>query len=174
MKLALPLALILALAPAATADTIILKKGKKITGVVVSRNDGSVVVINPFNSRHPEMSWEIPEKNRIPAEKVAEVIAVGPPIMMKFCAKVAEEHGAKVLVSLNPIMIDGTGMCGGCRVTLGDDVKFACVDGPCFDGTKIDWDEMMTRLGAYEAEERVAMDHWCRIREGAAAEGRQA
>ena len=103
--------------------------------------------------------------------EVAEVIAVGPPIMMKFCAKVAEEHGAKVLVSLNPIMIDGTGMCGGCRVSVGDEVKFACVDGPCFDGTKIDWDEMMSRLAAYVEQERVAWDHWCRLREKTTAEG---
>ncbi len=105
---------------------------------------------------------------------VAEVIAVGPPIMMKFCTLTALEHDAPVLVSLNPIMIDGTGMCGGCRVSLGDEVKFACVDGPCFDGAKIDWEEMMTRLGAYKAEEKEAMDHWCRIRDGAAAEGKKA
>ena len=105
---------------------------------------------------------------------VAEVIAVGPPIMMKFCSLTAQEHGAPVLVSLNPIMIDGTGMCGGCRVSIGDDVKFACVDGPCFDGTKVDWEEMIARLGAYKAEEKEAMDHWCRIRGGAAAEGSKA
>ncbi|MHC4473488.1 MAG: sulfide/dihydroorotate dehydrogenase-like FAD/NAD-binding protein [Planctomycetota bacterium] len=103
--------------------------------------------------------------------EVAEVIAVGPPIMMKFCSKVAVEHGAKVLVSLNPIMIDGTGMCGGCRVTLGEDVKFACVDGPCFDGAEIDWDEMMSRLAAYVEEERDAWDHWCKLRESMTAEG---
>ncbi len=96
--------------------------------------------------------------------KVAEVIAVGPPIMMKFCTKVAAARGAPVLVSLNPIMIDGTGMCGGCRVTLGEDTKFACVDGPCFDGTKIDWDEMMTRLRTFGAEEKVAREHYCRVR----------
>jgi ferredoxin--NADP+ reductase len=103
--------------------------------------------------------------------EVAEVIAVGPPIMMKFCCKVAVDHGAKVVVSLNPIMIDGTGMCGGCRVTLGDEVRFACVDGPCFDGSKIDWDEMMSRLATYEEEERAAMDHWCRLKEARATRG---
>ena len=105
--------------------------------------------------------------------KVAEVIAVGPPIMMKFCSLTAMKHGAPVLVSLNPIMIDGTGMCGGCRVTVGEKSKFACVDGPCFDGAKIDWDEMIARLGTYRAEEKEAMDHWCRIRETSAAEGRR-
>jgi ferredoxin/flavodoxin---NADP+ reductase len=104
--------------------------------------------------------------------KVAEVIAVGPPIMMKFCSLTAQKHGAPVLVSLNPIMIDGTGMCGGCRVSLADEVKFACVDGPCFDGTKIDWEEMITRLGAYKDEEKEAMDHWCRIRDGGSEGGK--
>ena len=104
--------------------------------------------------------------------KVEEVIAVGPPIMMKFCSRVATELGADVLVSLNPIMIDGTGMCGGCRVTVGGDVQFACVDGPCFDGAKIDWDEMTTRLKAYEDEERVARDHWCRM-QAAETEGKR-
>ncbi len=96
--------------------------------------------------------------------EVAEVIAVGPPVMMKFCSKVAVEHGAPILVSLNPIMIDGTGMCGGCRVTVGSATRFACVDGPCFDGSEIDWDEMITRLKTYEEEERIAREHWCRLR----------
>jgi ferredoxin--NADP+ reductase len=100
------------------------------------------------------------------AEKdgVAEVIAVGPPIMMKFCTKVAVEYGAKILVSLNPIMIDGTGMCGGCRVSSGGKVKFACVDGPCFDGTGIEWDELIGRLQAYTQEEHAALEHYCKLR----------
>jgi ferredoxin/flavodoxin---NADP+ reductase len=97
-------------------------------------------------------------------DAVAEVIAVGPPIMMKFCSAVAVLHKAEVIVSLNPIMIDGTGMCGGCRVSVGGEAKFACVDGPCFDGAKIDWEEMMTRLAAYREPERAAMEHWCNIR----------
>ena len=101
--------------------------------------------------------------------EVAEVIAVGPAIMMKFCSQVAVEHGAKVLVSLNPIMIDGTGMCGGCRVSLDGEAKFACVDGPVFDGARIDWDEMAGRLGTYRKEEREAMDHWCRLHKKASA-----
>jgi ferredoxin--NADP+ reductase len=97
--------------------------------------------------------------------EVAEVIAVGPPVMMKFCSRVCVEHGAKVLVSLNPIMIDGTGMCGGCRVSVGGEARFACVDGPCFDGAAIDWDEMESRLGTYRVEEKEAFDHWCRLRD---------
>ncbi len=78
--------------------------------------------------------------------------------------------GAKVLVSLNPIMIDGTGMCGGCRVTVGEDTKFACVDGPCFDGALIDWDEMIARLGTYAEEEKIARDHYCECKKARKSE----
>ena len=77
------------------------------------------------------------------------VVAIGPVPMMKFVSKLTEEYGVKTIVSLNPIMVDGTGMCGGCRVTVGDQTKFACVDGPEFDGHKVDYDELMLRLQAY-------------------------
>ena len=92
------------------------------------------------------------------------VIAIGPIIMMKFVCKTTEPYGIKTLVSLNPIMIDGTGMCGGCRVSVGGEVKFACVDGPDFDGHQVDFDELMTRNGAYkEQETQVRRDHACRL-----------
>jgi len=84
-------------------------------------------------------------------------VAIGPPIMMKFCAATTRPYGVKTLVSLNTIMIDGTGMCGGCRVTVGGETKFVCVDGPEFDGHQVDFDNMMTRLGAYR--QREAIDH---------------
>ncbi|MCX7775809.1 MAG: sulfide/dihydroorotate dehydrogenase-like FAD/NAD-binding protein [Spirochaetaceae bacterium] len=84
------------------------------------------------------------------------VVAIGPPIMMKFCAQTTRPFGVKTLVSLNTIMIDGTGMCGGCRVTVGDKVKFVCVDGPEFDGHLVDWDNMLSRLGAYRQQEQTA------------------
>lgn len=77
------------------------------------------------------------------------VIAIGPIPMMKFVSKVTEPYNIKTLVSLNPIMIDGTGMCGGCRVTVGGEIKFACVDGPDFDGHKVDYDELMKRNSTY-------------------------
>ncbi len=77
---------------------------------------------------------------------VAECVAIGPPVMMKFVSLLTKELGIPTVVSLNPIMIDGTGMCGGCRVMVGDKVKFACVDGPEFDGHKVDFDGMITRL----------------------------
>jgi NAD(P)H-flavin reductase len=99
---------------------------------------------------------------------IDEVVAIGPPIMMKACAETTRPHNIKTTVSLNPIMVDGTGMCGGCRVKLGDQVKFACVDGPDFDGHKVDFDDMMRRLRRYAAEEKVALERWsenCRMAE---------
>lgn len=81
------------------------------------------------------------------------VVAIGPPIMMKFCAATTRPYDVPTVVSLNTIMIDGTGMCGGCRVTVGDETKFVCVDGPEFDGHRVDFDNMMQRLGAYKKQE---------------------
>ena len=98
---------------------------------------------------------------------IDEVVAIGPPIMMKGCAEATRASGIKTIVSLNPVMVDGTGMCGGCRVKVGDQVKFACVDGPDFDGHKVDFDDLMSRLVRYRRTEREAMERWqetCRIR----------
>ncbi|MCE5257394.1 MAG: sulfide/dihydroorotate dehydrogenase-like FAD/NAD-binding protein [Spirochaetaceae bacterium] len=86
------------------------------------------------------------------------VVAIGPPIMMKFCAETTRPFGIKTLASLNTIMIDGTGMCGGCRVSVGGQTKFVCVDGPEFDAHQVDWAQMMTRLGAYKTQEKAAHD----------------
>jgi NAD(P)H-flavin reductase len=97
---------------------------------------------------------------------IDEVVAIGPPIMMKACAETTRPHAIKTVVSLNPIMVDGTGMCGGCRVKIGDEVKFACVDGPDFDGHKVDFNDLMTRLRRYTEEEKSALHRWsesCRI-----------
>ena len=93
-----------------------------------------------------------------------EVLAIGPIPMMKFVSKTTEPFGVKTIVSLNPIMVDGTGMCGGCRVTVGGEVKFACVDGPDFDGHQVDYNELMSRNGIYrDREAQVAQDHVCRM-----------
>jgi len=97
-------------------------------------------------------------------------VAIGPPIMMKFCAETTRPFSVKTLVSLNTIMIDGTGMCGGCRVTVGDETKFVCVDGPEFDGHLVDFDNMMRRLGAYKKEED-ADHHRCHMELGIASSG---
>jgi ferredoxin--NADP+ reductase len=89
-------------------------------------------------------------------------VAIGPPVMMKFCVKTAGEFGVPIMVSLNTIMIDGTGMCGGCRVTVGGKTRFVCVDGPEFDGREVDFENMMTRMRAFkEREDRDR--HRCRL-----------
>lgn len=93
---------------------------------------------------------------------VSEVVAIGPPIMMKFCAKTTEPFKVPTVVSLNTIMVDGTGMCGGCRVTVGGETKFVCVDGPEFDGHKVDFDNMMLRLGSYKNQEEKKV-HACKL-----------
>ncbi|MBQ6847296.1 MAG: sulfide/dihydroorotate dehydrogenase-like FAD/NAD-binding protein [Clostridia bacterium] len=97
--------------------------------------------------------------NLISKDSYDLVIAIGPVLMMKNVAKTTEEQKIKTIVSLNPIMIDGTGMCGGCRVTVGGEVKFACVDGPDFDGHLVDFDELMRRNSLYKQEEA----HACRL-----------
>jgi len=88
------------------------------------------------------------------------VVAIGPPIMMKFCAETTRPYEVKTLVSLNTIMIDGTGMCGGCRVTVGDQTKFVCVDGPEFDGHQVDWDLLFARQRIYLDEEKLSFNQW--------------
>jgi sulfide dehydrogenase subunit beta len=100
---------------------------------------------------------------------IDELVAIGPPIMMKGCAEATRPHGIKTIVSLNPVMVDGTGMCGGCRVKIGETIKFACVDGPDFDGHQVDFGDLMARLGRYRPTEREALARWeadeaCRIR----------
>ena len=93
-----------------------------------------------------------------------EIFAIGPAIMMKFVSKTTEPYGIPTTVSMSPIMVDGTGMCGGCRVTVGGEVKFACVDGPDFDGHKVDYAELMNRNGVYrEREAEVRQTHKCRL-----------
>jgi NAD(P)H-flavin reductase len=97
---------------------------------------------------------------------IDEVIAIGPPIMMKACAEVTRPRGIRTVVSLNPVMVDGTGMCGGCRVKIGDGIKFACVDGPDFDAHQVDFDDLMARLARFRPTEQEALRKWeesCRM-----------
>ena len=96
-------------------------------------------------------------------EQYDEVIAIGPLIMMKFVCKLTESYGIKTVVSMNPIMIDGTGMCGGCRLTVGGETKFACVDGPEFDGHLVDFDEAMARGAMYRDFELHAREETCNL-----------
>lgn len=95
--------------------------------------------------------------------KYDAVVAIGPVPMMKFVCDVTKPHDIKTIVSLNPIMVDGTGMCGGCRVTVGGETKYACVDGPDFDGHQVDFEELMRRNSSYKTNER---EHVCRLTGG--------
>jgi len=97
-----------------------------------------------------------PLKRFAEARAIDAAFAVGPAIMMKFCAATAAEHGVPITVSLNPIMVDGTGMCGACRVSVGNETRFGCVDGPDFDGHAVDWEELMSRQRIYNDAEREA------------------
>jgi ferredoxin--NADP+ reductase len=92
--------------------------------------------------------------------KPALVVAIGPPIMMKFCAETSRPFGVKTIVSLNTIMIDGTGMCGGCRVKVGEQTLFTCVDGPEFDGHLVDWDTVLARQKIYTDAEKCSLDRY--------------
>ncbi len=93
-------------------------------------------------------------------EHVDKVFAIGPPIMMKFCCLMAQKYNVPVEVSLNTIMVDGTGMCGACRLSIGGQTKFVCIDGPEFDGSLVDWDEMFKRMGTFRDAEREEMEHY--------------
>ena len=96
-----------------------------------------------------------------------EVVAIGPGMMMKFVSLATKPYNIKTVVSLNPIMIDGTGMCGGCRVSVGGETKFACVDGPEFDGHLVDWDELLRRGAFYKDDETNQKEHVCHLTGGA-------
>jgi ferredoxin--NADP+ reductase len=102
-------------------------------------------------------------KDILENREVRQVVAIGPVPMMKFVSKLTKEYNVPTLVSLNPIMVDGTGMCGGCRVSVGGETKFACVDGPEFDGHLVDFDELTLRLQAYAAEEKKCDDDHCKL-----------
>lgn len=101
-----------------------------------------------------------PLKEILEGGNVARVIAIGPTNMMKFSALTSKPFGVKTIVSLNPIMVDGTGMCGCCRVTVGGQTKFACVDGPDFDGHQVDWDQLLSRQRFYLDEEKLSVGQW--------------
>ena len=124
---------------------------KKVAGnLYVSTDDGSY----GFNGRVTDMLNHLVNNEN---KKYDHAIVIGPMIMMKFMAKLTKELNIKTTVSLNPIMVDGTGMCGACRVTVGGKVKFACVDGPEFDGHLVDFDESMRRQTLYKTEEGRAL-----------------
>lgn len=139
-------------------DLIILEKEMKeaSTRLIVATDDGS--------NGNKGFVTDVLKKLIEEGNQYDLVIAIGPLIMMKFVSKLTKEYGIKTLVSMNPVMIDGTGMCGGCRVTVGGKTKFACVDGPDFDGHEVDFDEAMRRQQMYKTEEKESLEkHVCRL-----------
>lgn len=150
--------------------------GNKVIMVICARNKDLIIYENEMRALADEVIImtddgsagrkgvsTVPVKEMCESQTPpAEVIAIGPPIMMKFCALTTKEYGIKTTVSLNTIMIDGTGMCGGCRVSVGGQTKFVCVDGPEFDAHIVDWDNMMMRMKSFRDRE-VADDHKCRM-----------
>ncbi len=141
---------------ARTKDLLIFVDEMKVVAdeVVIMTDDGSAgekgVATIPLERYCQE---EVPP---------AEVIAIGPPIMMKFACASTQKYNVKTTVSLNTIMIDGTGMCGGCRVSVGGETKFVCVDGPDFDGHQVDWNNMMMRMKSFKDKETESF-HKCRL-----------
>ena len=134
-----------------TKDYLIMEEqmAKVSHEVRICTDDGS-------KGRHGFVTEELEEI--LKAQKVDLVVAIGPVPMMKFVSILTKKYDTPTMVSLNPIMIDGTGMCGGCRVTIGGKTKFACVDGPEFDGHQVDYDGLIRRLGAYQVEEQHSED----------------
>ena len=152
-------------------------QGTKVTGIVGFRNKDLVILEDEFRACCDEFiimtdDGSYGDKGVVTApleQKIVdganfdEVITIGPLIMMKFVVKTTKPHGVKTVVSMNPIMVDGTGMCGGCRLTVGGQTKFACVDGPDFDGFEVDFDEAMHRGTMYKPFEAHAREAECNL-----------
>ena len=151
--------------------------GAEVTSIVGFRNQDLVILEDEFKacSDHFTMMTDdgsygekgnvtVPLKEMLEkGERFDEVIAIGPLIMMKFVCLTTKEYGQKTTVSMNPIMVDGTGMCGGCRLSVGGETKFACVDGPDFDGHLVDFDEALSRSRSYAPFERHAYEETCNL-----------
>ena len=152
-------------------------QGTKVTGIVGFRNKDLVILEDEFRACCDEFiimtdDGSYGDKGVVTApleQKIVdganfdEVITIGPLIMMKFVVKTTTPHNVKTVVSMNPIMVDGTGMCGGCRLTVGGQTKFACVDGPDFDGFEVDFDEAMHRGTMYKPFEAHAREAECNL-----------
>ncbi len=160
--------------------------GNRIISILGARSENLLILVEEMNSVSDEviittddgtrgMKGLVTDAIRMVAdrgEQIDQVFAIGPPVMMKFVSLLTKELRIPTVVSLNPIMIDGTGMCGGCRITVDGETKFACVDGPEFDGHGVDFDELQKRLSSYLEHEAEAMEHFeeCRCRSGQGGE----
>ncbi len=167
-------------APLLPIATAMKKAGNKIISIIGARTKELLILEDDFKAISDELIVVTddgsygrkglvtePLKEICQKEKPNLAVAIGPAIMMKFCCKTTKEFDVPTVVSLNTIMVDGTGMCGGCRVEVGGETKFVCVDGPEFDGHKVDFDQMLKRLGAYKEQEQKAHEqyqkHRCKI-----------
>ena len=141
-------------------DIVILEDEMRanVTNLYITTDDGS----------YGEAGFNVTKLKSLldTGNKYDEIMSVGPTRMMQRVSEATRPYGIKTIVSMNPIMVDGTGMCGGCRLTVGGETKFACVDGPEFDGHQVDWDGIIKRSAYYAEEEKTAMDHICRITGG--------
>lgn len=146
---------VIAIIGARTKDLIIMEEQMRIasTELLVTTDDGSYV----RKGFVTDVLKEVLNKEK----DVKKVWAIGPAIMMKITCDVAASYGVETIVSLNAVMVDGTGMCGSCRVTVGGETKFSCVDGPEFNGNLIDWREFMNRLSRYNQLEKLSLKMYC-------------
>ena len=153
------------------------EEGAEVHAIVGFRNKELVILEEEFRaaSRRLELMTDDGSAGRkglvtnaleeliLAGERYDQVIAIGPLVMMKFVCLLTKKYDIPTVVSMNPLMVDGTGMCGGCRLTVGGKVKFACVDGPDFDGHQVDFDEAMARASAYKGEETRAREAHCNL-----------
>ena len=160
------------IAPVYPIAKALKEAGNKVTSIIGARSKSSLfwedkmrnvsddlIITTDDGSYGTKAVVTSPLEDILRSEKVDLVIAIGPAIMMKFVCKTTEKYKVKTIVSLNSIMIDGTGMCGGCRVEIGGETKYTCVDGPEFNGHEVDFDQLMNRLQAYIPEEHIALNH---------------
>ncbi len=155
----------------------LFEQGTEVTSIIGFRNKDLIILEDEFKANSSEFvtmtddgSYGRQGNVCVPLEELLasgkhfdRIIAIGPLIMMKFVVQTAKKYNVPCTVSMNPIMIDGTGMCGGCRLTVGGKTKFACVDGPDFDGYEVDFDEAMERSGMYRDFEKHAYDKACNL-----------
>ncbi len=153
------------------------EQGTEVHAIIGFRNKDLVILENEFKTNSDKLllmsdDGSCGEKGLVTdalkkliesGEQYDEVITIGPLIMMKYVCNLTKEFGIKTVASMNPIMIDGTGMCGGCRLTVGGETKFACVDGPEFNGHEVDFDEALARSGMYKQFERKAHEDVCNL-----------
>ena len=151
--------------------------GNEITAIIGARNKDLVILEEEFREITDKVyittddgsagikgfAADVIKKLINDGERFDCAVVVGPPMMMKITSQIPVENGIKTFVSLNPIMIDGTGMCGGCRVSIDGETKFACVDGPEFDASLVNWDELLNRLGGYAKIVEKSKGHTCKI-----------